>query len=79
MCARALGTCVASCTDRSARLFLCLKHVALRESWDTWQRQSPPQPGGEVWRHRTRGSVETHLSREARSRAIGYVVVPEST
>jgi hypothetical protein len=49
---------------------LCLKLVAHRELWDTWQRRSLPQSGGEVWSHRTRGSVGAHLSREARSGAI---------
>jgi hypothetical protein len=46
---------------------------------DTWQHQSPPQPGGEVRSYSTHGSTRTHLSREARSGAIGHVVVPEPT
>jgi hypothetical protein len=44
-----------------------------------WQRQSPPQPGGEVRSHRTCGSVGAHLSREVRSRVIGHVAVSEPT
>jgi hypothetical protein len=31
---------------------------------DTWQRQSSPQQGGEVWGHGTRGGVGAHLYRE---------------
>jgi hypothetical protein len=67
MCARALGTCMPSCTGKPARHFLMLelhgpqgtvRHMAAREPTsagrrglepeDTWQYQSPPQPGGEV-------------------------------
>jgi hypothetical protein len=44
-----------------------------------WQHQSPPQPGGEVRSHRTRGSAGAHLSREVRSGAIGHVEAPEPT
>jgi hypothetical protein len=44
---------------------------------DTWQRQSPPQLGGKIRSHRTRGSVGAHLSLEARSRAAGHVAAPE--
>jgi hypothetical protein len=58
---------------------LCLKPVALREPWDTWQRQSSPQLEGEVRRHRTRGSAEAHLNQEARSGAIAHMAAPEPT
>jgi hypothetical protein len=44
-----------------------------------WQRRSPPQPGGEVRSHRTRGSVGAHLSREVRSGVIEHVTVTEHT
>jgi hypothetical protein len=43
------------------------------EPLDTWTGQSPPQVGGEVRSHRTRGSAETHLNREARSGAIELI------
>jgi hypothetical protein len=49
------------------------------ETHGMWQHQSPPQSGGEVWSHRTRGSVRAHLSREARSGAIAHVTTPEPT
>jgi hypothetical protein len=42
-----------------------------------WQRRIPPQLGGEVRIHMTRGSTGVHLSREARSRVIGHMAVPE--
>jgi hypothetical protein len=58
---------------------LCLRHVAHREPRDTWQYQSPPQLGGKVRSHRTRGSTEAHLSREVRSRGIGHMAAPEPT
>jgi hypothetical protein len=78
-CARALRTCVPSCTDRPARFSLCLRPTAHKEPSDMWHRRSPPQPRGEVQSHRTRGSTGVHLSREARSRAIGTVAAPEPT
>jgi hypothetical protein len=59
--------------------FLFLRHAAHREPRDTWQRRSPHQTGGEVQRHRTRGSTAAHLSQEAMSRAIGHVAALEST
>jgi hypothetical protein len=49
------------------------------ELYDTWQRRSSPQPGGEVRSHMTRVSVKAHLSWEARSRAIGHVAALEPT
>jgi hypothetical protein len=45
------------------------------EPYDKWQRQSPPQLGGEVQSHRTRGSTGPHLSWEARSGAVRHVAV----
>jgi hypothetical protein len=96
MCARALGTCVSSCTGSPTRLFFMLEshgqqgaagHMAAPEPTsaerrgpeprDTWQRRSPPQRGGEVRSHETHGSVGAHLSREARSGAIGHVAASE--
>jgi hypothetical protein len=76
-CTPALGTCVPSCTGRPARLFLCLRPAAHREPWDTWQRQSSPQSGGEVHSHMTRGSTGAHLSWEVRFEAIVHVAAPE--
>jgi hypothetical protein len=80
-CARALGTCMPSCTGRPARFFFMLEtrgpygpvgHVAAPEPTlarrrgpepqDTWQRRSPPQSGGKVRSHRTRGIAGAHLS-----------------
>jgi hypothetical protein len=49
------------------------------ESYDTWQRHSSPQPGGEVRSHRTRDNAGAHFSREVRSGAIEHVTAPEST
>jgi hypothetical protein len=49
------------------------------EPEDTWQHRSPPQPGGEVQNHMTHGSIEAHLSREARSRARGLVATLKIT
>jgi hypothetical protein len=49
------------------------------EQRDTWQRWSSPQQGGEVWGRGTRGSIGAHLSREARSGAVGHMVAPEPT
>jgi hypothetical protein len=43
------------------------------EPQDTWQRRNPPQSGGKVQSHRTRGSVEVHLNQEVRSEDIGHV------
>jgi hypothetical protein len=79
MCVRALGTCMPSCIDRSARLFFMLETVAHRESWDTWKHWSPPQSGAEVRSHRTRGSARAHLNREAWSGSIGHVIALEPT
>jgi hypothetical protein len=47
------------------------------ETLDKWQHQSSLQLGGEAWSHFTRGSVGAHLSREARSGAIGHVAASE--
>jgi hypothetical protein len=58
---------------------LCLRPAAQREPPDTWQRWSPSPLGGEVRSHMTRGSVGAHLSREARSGAVGHVAAPEPT
>jgi hypothetical protein len=49
------------------------------EPWDTWQRRSSPQQGGEVWGRETRGSAGAHLSKKARSGAVGHVTTPELT
>jgi hypothetical protein len=46
---------------------------------DTWRRRSPPQQGGEVRSHGTRGGAGAHLSKVARSRAAGHMAVPETT
>jgi hypothetical protein len=43
----------------------------------TWQHQSPPQPGGGVQRCCTRGGTRALLSREAWSGAAVHVVAPE--
>jgi hypothetical protein len=48
-------------------------------SWDTWQRQSSPQQGGEIRDRGTRDSTGAHLIKEARSRAEGHVAAPELT
>jgi hypothetical protein len=49
------------------------------EPRNTWQRQSPTQPGGEVQRHSTYDTAGAHPSQEARSRAIEHVVAPDPT
>jgi hypothetical protein len=49
------------------------------EPWDTWQRRSSPQHGGEVWGRGIRGSAGAHLSKEARFGAKGHVVAQELT
>jgi hypothetical protein len=46
---------------------------------DTWRRRSPPQQGGEVRGHGTRGGAGAHLSKVARSRAAEHMAVPETT
>jgi hypothetical protein len=46
---------------------------------DTWQHRSPPQQGGEVWGHETRGSGEGNLGREAKSGAVGHVIARGGT
>jgi hypothetical protein len=68
-----------SYTGMTARLFFMLEDCAHREPRDTWQRQSSLQSGGEIQRHRIRGSVRAHLSQEARSRVIGHVAAPKPT
>jgi hypothetical protein len=45
------------------------------EPWDTWQRRSPPEKGGRIRSHGTRGSARALLSREAGSDAIEHVAV----
>jgi hypothetical protein len=47
------------------------------EPYDTWQRRSPPQTGGQVRNHSSRDSAGVHLSWEVRSEAIGHVTAPE--
>jgi hypothetical protein len=47
------------------------------EPWDTWQHRSPPEQGGGVRYHGTRGSVGALPSREAGSGAMRHVVAPE--
>jgi hypothetical protein len=49
------------------------------ESWDMWQRRSPPWLGGEAQSYKTCGSTIAHLSREARSGAAGHMVASEPT
>jgi hypothetical protein len=46
---------------------------------DTWQRQSLPQQGGEIWGLGTRGSTGAQLSKKTRSRAKGHVTAPQLT
>jgi hypothetical protein len=79
MCTCALGICVPSCTARPTRFFLCLRHVAHRETWNTWQHRSTSQLGGKVQSHRIRDRTRAHLSREVRSRATGHVAALEPT
>jgi hypothetical protein len=69
--------------------FGAIGHVATPESTatesqgpdpeDTWHYQSPPQPGGEVRSHKTRGSAGAHLNWEARFGAVGHMAAPEPT
>jgi hypothetical protein len=49
------------------------------EPYDTWQRRSSPQLGGEVESHRTHGSTGAHFSWEAMFGAIGQVTASELT
>jgi hypothetical protein len=49
------------------------------DPWDTWQRRSSPQQGGEVQGHETCGSAGAHLSKEARFRAEEHMAAPELT
>jgi hypothetical protein len=74
--ARTIGTCVPSCTGRSTRLFFMLE---ARDPWGMWQCWSPPQSGGEVQSHMTRGSAGADLNREVRSGVIGHVAALEPT
>jgi hypothetical protein len=76
-CTRALGTGEPSCVGRPPRLFFMLE--AHRGPQDTWQDRNSPQPGGEVWSQRTCGSVEAHLSWEARAGTAGHVAVLKPT
>jgi hypothetical protein len=59
------------------RLSLFLRPAALRESWDTWRHQSPPQRGSGVWSYGAYGGTGAILSREARSGAARDVAAPE--
>jgi hypothetical protein len=47
--------------------------------WDTWEHRSSSHQGGEVRGHKTCSSVRAHLSKEARSEAMGHMVAPEPT
>jgi hypothetical protein len=78
-CVRALGTCVPSCIGRPARLFFIIKDCCPQGAMGDVQCRSPPQSGAEVRSHRTSGSAEAHLSREAGSGVIGHVAAPEPT
>jgi uncharacterized protein YqgV (UPF0045/DUF77 family) len=78
-CMRVLGTCVPSYTNKSARLFFMLEIRGSQGVAGHVAASDPPQPGGEVQRHRTRGSAGAHLSREVRSGAIGHVAALEPT
>jgi hypothetical protein len=49
------------------------------EPWDTWQHRSSPRQGGKDRSWETRGSAGVHFSKEARSGAVGNMVVPEPT
>jgi hypothetical protein len=49
------------------------------EPWDTWQRRSSPQQGGEVRGRGTRDGTGAHLTKKVRSGAVGYVAVSEPT
>jgi hypothetical protein len=60
-------------------LSLCLRPAAHKEPWETWQRRSPPQLGGEIQSHRTCGSTGGQLGRVARSGAIGHMTALEPT
>jgi hypothetical protein len=46
---------------------------------DTWRLRSSPLQGGVVRSYSLHGSVGSHLSKEARSRAVGHVAAPELT
>jgi hypothetical protein len=47
--------------------------------YDTWQRRSPPQPGGEVRSHMTRDSAGAHISREASYEEIKHMTAMKPT
>jgi hypothetical protein len=49
------------------------------ELMDMWQRRSSPQQGGEIQGRETRDSAGAHLSKEARSGAVGHVTAPKPT
>jgi hypothetical protein len=49
------------------------------EPWDTWQRRSSSQQGGEVRGCQTHDSAGAHLSKEARFGAEGHMVASELT
>jgi hypothetical protein len=46
---------------------------------DTWYHRSSPRQGGEVQSWGTHGSIGAHLSKEARSEAMGHVAVLDLT
>jgi hypothetical protein len=45
--------------------------------WDTWQRRSSPQQGGEVQGHGTCGGTGAHLCREVWFEATDYMTALE--
>jgi hypothetical protein len=49
------------------------------EPWNTWQRRSSAQQGGEVQGHGTRDSAGAHLSKEESFGAEGHVAALKLT
>jgi hypothetical protein len=47
--------------------------------WDTWQRQSSTQQGGEARGHGTRGITGAHLNKEVRFGTVDHVAAPKPT
>jgi hypothetical protein len=88
-CDHALDTCEPNCVPGAVRsFFIPVVHSPLGgvgymaapelssqgvEAGATWQCRSPPQQGGVVRSHGTRGSAGAHLGREARSEAEEHV------
>jgi hypothetical protein len=78
-CACALGTCVSSCTGRSAKLFFMLEAHGPQGAAGHVVVPEPTLAGSRGPSHRICGSAEAHLNWEARFGAVGHVAASEPT